>query len=350
MSLTSLSEVVPNRANVLLSPERFVLEVPRGLYHSMAIILLIVWYISSAATIFSNKYILSHLDGDAFSLGANQLVISVISGYIQIQFINKFHNQLDKNPIIMKNIFRDMMFIGAFRSVTVMLGLVALKYIAVSFVATIKSSSPLFTVIISRIILGEKTSNWTKFSMVPITLGLCLCSSFELSFNLFGFLCALGTNIFDCLQNVYSKILISGEHYRYSATELQFWASLLACIFQLPLLVYYVNIPLALKLTSKTLVFLYIFNGFVYHIQSVAAFAIMAYISPITHSVANTIKRALLIWISIIIFHNPVTFLSGAGTFIVIFGVIIYNEGRDVGKKTAITNMDNTTVLTWRHV
>ncbi|CAF0957720.1 unnamed protein product [Rotaria sordida] len=197
MSLTSLSEVVPNRANVLLSPERFVLEVPRGLYHSMAIILLIVWYISSAATIFSNKYILSHLDGDAFSLGANQLVISVISGYIQIQFINKFHNQLDKNPIIMKNIFRDMMFIGAFRSVTVMLGLVALKYIAVSFVATIKSSSPLFTVIISRIILGEKTSNWTKFSMVPITLGLCLCSSFELSFNLFGFLCALGTNIFD---------------------------------------------------------------------------------------------------------------------------------------------------------
>ncbi|CAF3672776.1 unnamed protein product [Rotaria sordida] len=152
------------------------------------------------------------------------------------------------------------------------------------------------------------------------------------------------------LQNVYSKILISGEHYRYSATELQFWASLLACIFQLPLLVYYVNIPLALKLTSKTLVFLYIFNGFVYHIQSVAAFAIMAYISPITHSVANTIKRALLIWISIIIFHNPVTFLSGAGTFIVIFGVIIYNEGRDVGKKTAITNMDNTTVLTWRHV
>ncbi|CAF0829225.1 unnamed protein product [Rotaria sordida] len=334
MSLTSLSEVVPNRANVLLSPERFVLEVPRGLYHSMAIILLIVWYISSAATIFSNKYILSHLDGDAFSLGANQLVISVISGYIQIQFINKFHNQLDKNPIIMKNIFRDMMFIGAFRSVTVMLGLVALKYIAVSFVATIKSSSPLFTVIISRIILGEKTSNWTKFSMVPITLGLCLCSSFELSFNLFGFLCALGTNIFDCLQNVYSKILISGEHYRYSATELQFWASLLA----------------SLKLTSKTLVFLYIFNGFVYHIQSVAAFAIMAYISPITHSVANTIKRALLIWISIIIFHNPVTFLSGAGTFIVIFGVIIYNEGRDVGKKTAITNMDNTTVLTWRHV
>ncbi|CAF2612439.1 unnamed protein product [Rotaria sp. Silwood2] len=350
MPLSSLSEVVPDKVHVLLSPERFVIEVPRGLYHSMAIIMLIVWYISSAVTLFSNKYILSHLNGDAFSLGTNQLVISVISGYIQIKFINKYHNQLGKNPLIIKNAYRDMMFIGAFRSVTVVLGLIALKYIAVSFVATIKSSSPLFTVIISRIMLGEKTSYWTKFSMIPITIGLCLCSSFELSFNLFGFLCALGTNIFDCLQNVYSKILISGEHYRYSAVELQFWTSLLACIFQLPLLVYYVDVPLALKLTSKTLAFLYIFNGLLYHIQSVAAFAIMAYISPITHSVANTIKRALLIWLSIIIFHNPVTFLSGAGTFIVIFGVIIYNEGRDVEKKPGILNSDKTAMLTWRHV
>jgi len=51
-----------------------------------------------------------------------------------------------------------MIFIGAFRSVTIVLGLISLKYIAVSFVATIKSSSPLFTVVISRIVLGEKTS------------------------------------------------------------------------------------------------------------------------------------------------------------------------------------------------
>ena len=58
---------------------------------------------------------------------------------------------------------------------------------------------------------------------------------------------------------------------------------LLACIFQVPLFFYYVDIPLTLKLTSKKLIFLYIFNGFFYHVQSVAAFAIMAYISPITH-------------------------------------------------------------------
>lgn len=345
-----LTEILPEKANVLLSPERLLLEVPQGLYHSMAIIMLITWYIASGATLFSNKYILSHFNGDAFSLGTNQLVISVISGFIQLQFWNKTPNPLFKNAAFMKIVFRDMIYIGAFRCVTIVLGLIALKYIAVSFVATIKSSSPLFTVLISRIILQERTSCWTKFSMVPITLGLCLCSSFELSFNLFGFFCALGTNIFDCLQNVYSKVLISDEHYRYTAIELQFWASLLACIFQIPLLLYYVDVRMALEMTSSELFWLYIFNGVVYHIQSVAAFAIMAYISPITHSVANTVKRALLIWLSVLIFHNPVTFLSGVGTLIVILGVILYNEGRDREKKPAMLKTESPTILTWREV
>lgn len=78
-------------------------------------------------------------------------------------------------------------------------------------------------------------------------------------------------------------MLISNEHYRYTAVELQFWASLLACVFQIPLLLYYVDVPLAFQYTSRQLFFLYIFNGFFYHVQSVAAFAVMAYISPITH-------------------------------------------------------------------
>lgn len=85
------------------------------------------------------------------------------------------------------------------------------------------------------------------------------------------------------LQNVYSKILISGEHHRYTAIELQFWASFIACFLQFPLTFYYVPVPTALTLTSNYLIILYILNGFAYHIQAVAAYAIMAYISPITH-------------------------------------------------------------------
>lgn len=43
------------------------------------------------------------------------------------------------------------------RFVTVVLGLVSLKNVAVSFAETVKSSAPIFTVIMSRLILGEYT-------------------------------------------------------------------------------------------------------------------------------------------------------------------------------------------------
>ena len=65
----SITEVVTKSPNVLLSPERLLLEVPQGLHNSMAIACLVIWYVSSGATLFSNKYILSSFNGDAFSLG-----------------------------------------------------------------------------------------------------------------------------------------------------------------------------------------------------------------------------------------------------------------------------------------
>lgn len=46
-------------------------------------------------------------------------------------------------------------------------------------------------------------------------------------------------------------------------------------------------------------------------------------------SVANTVKRAFLIWLSVIVFGNPVTFLSGLGTLTVTIGVLIYTKAKE---------------------
>ncbi len=49
-------------------------------------------------------------------------------------------------------------------------------------------------------------------------------------------------------------------------------------------------------------------------------------------SVVNTVKRAFLIWLSIILFGNEVTMLSGLGTVIVIIGVTLYNKAQEYDK------------------
>lgn len=82
-----------------------------------------------------------------------------------------------------------------FRFLVVYLGLVSLNYIAVSFTETIKSSAPLFTVIISRVMLKEKNGVFVQMSLIPIMLGLVLCSAYEASFTWIGFYAALGTNV-----------------------------------------------------------------------------------------------------------------------------------------------------------
>lgn len=81
----------------------------------------------------------------------------------------------------------------------------ALKQASISFVETIKSSSPLFTVIISRMLIGEMTGFWTNVSLVPIMIGLALCSSFEINFSFFGFLSAILTNLTEWLVKILFK-------------------------------------------------------------------------------------------------------------------------------------------------
>lgn len=106
------------------------------------------------------------------------------------------------------------------RFTTLVLGLTSLNYVAVSFTETIKSSAPIFTVIIAGIftgrfffiylksklnqqifinlkfeLSGEKTGLYVNLSLIPIMAGLALCSANELSFNLEGFIAALLTNL-----------------------------------------------------------------------------------------------------------------------------------------------------------
>ncbi len=45
---------------------------------------------------------------------------------------------------------------------------------------------------------------------------------------------------------------------------------------------------------------------------------------------SNTAKRAVLIWLSVLLFHNEVTLLSGLGTAVVIVGVLLYNKAREL--------------------
>merc|ERR1712106_176877 len=168
--------------------------------------------------------------------------------------------------------------------------------------------------------------------------GLAICSANELSFNLIGFAAALMTNISECAQNVYSKMLISGDAFKYSPSEMQFYTSVASFVVTLPTMVLLVDSSTITSMDTKML-FCLLVNGAFFHGQTIAAYYLMDFISPVTHSVANTGKRAFLIWTSVLLFGNEVTFLSGLGTVVVILGVLLYNVAMEVDKRQPGTRL-----------
>ena len=56
----------------------------------------------------------------------------------------------------------------------------------------------------------------------------------------------------------------------------------------------------------------------------------MGCMSPVSQSVANTLKRALLVWASILYFGNPVTNSGIVGILMVVSGVFLYNHVRRI--------------------
>ncbi|XP_013384812.1 solute carrier family 35 member E2-like [Lingula anatina] len=311
-----------------LNKAHVVLEEKEGLFNPRAMLFLILWYLFSAGTLFLNKHILTTLKGDPTLLSTMQMFCTTCLGFLQM-FLPLGMYKPVKREGKPPNFLRNMVLVGSMRFSTVLLGLVALKYVAVSFTETVKSSAPIFTVLISRLLIGETTGVYVLMSLVPIMGGLALCSAYELSFNIEGFTAALATNITECLQNVYSKMLVSGEKYRYTPAELQFYTSAASMVVQIPVGLLMIDFEHVWPNLTASMVTALILNGVFFHFQSISAYVLMGYISPVTHSVANTVKRAFLIWASVLIFGNAVTFLSGLGTVTVTIGVILYNKARE---------------------
>ncbi|XP_036316898.1 solute carrier family 35 member E2B [Pipistrellus kuhlii] len=312
--------------------ETTVIEADLGVWSSRALLYLTLWFFLSFCTLFLNKYILSLLEGEPSMLGAVQMLSTTCIGCLKI-FVPCCLHQHKVRLAYPPNFLMTMLFVGLMRFATVVLGLVSLKNVAVSFAETVKSSAPIFTVIMSRMILGEYTGLLVNLSLVPVMGGLALCTATEMSFNILGFSAALSTNIMDCLQNVFSKKLLSGDKYRFSAAELQFYTSAAAVAMLVPAWVFFMDLPVlgrsgrSFSYTQDVLLLL-LLDGVLFHLQSVTAYALMGRISPVTFSVASTVKHALSVWLSIIVFGNKITSLSAVGTVLVMAGVLLYNKAR----------------------
>ncbi len=188
----------------------------------------------------------------------------------------------------------------------------------------------------------------TYFSLLPLTLGVMLACSFELSANIFGLIYALGSTIVFVSQNIFIKRLhfhessatdrIDGsngptsvkgmfkaplEKEKLDKLNILFYSSGMAFLLMIPIwlynegggivLRYLFGSPTTSNTASTPLTFFFMFNGTVHFGQNIIAFSLLSVASPVTYSIAGLVKRIFVIVLSIIWFGQRTTPVQAFG-------------------------------------
>jgi len=78
----------------------------------------------------------------------------------------------------------------------------------------------------------------------------------------------------------------------------------------------------AVVLAGKTL----FYASVCFQLYQQLSFSVLERVSPVTHSVGNSLKRVVIIAASVIVFRNPVSATNIAGTALAIAGVVWYGR------------------------
>lgn len=207
---------------------------------------------------------------------------------------------------------------------------------------------PLFTVILSQIILRERYSKWVYLSLVPIVVGVVIASLTELSFDMIGLISALISTVGFSLQNIYSKKVLkdTGVHH----LRLLHMLGRLALVMCLPVWAYVdfnvIRTPSLVFNSDYRVIMLLLCDGALNWLQNIIAFSVMSLVTPLTYSVSSAFKRIFVIGVSLFILGNPVTGLNVFGMALTILGVLAYNQAKMYTKKQQHTLLPMTTTTT----
>ncbi|XP_012271081.1 solute carrier family 35 member E1 homolog [Orussus abietinus] len=291
--------------------------------------LCILWYLTSSSSNVVGKMLLSDFPYPMTVTMVQLTSITVYSG----PFFDLWGVRKATSEITWGYYYRLIVPLAIGKFMSNVFSHVSIWKVPVSYAHTVKATMPLFTVILSRVILKEKQTYRVYMSLVPIIGGVAIATLTELSFNMTGLLSALVSTMGFSLQHIYSKKVLheTGVHH----LRLLFILGRLALIMFLPIWLIYdarsllhdpvLNGPTGL---NHKVVALLVLDGVLNWIQNIVAFSVLSIVTPLTYAVANASKRIFVIAVTLFILGNPVTGLNVFGMTMAIMGVLFYNKAK----------------------
>ncbi|KAI9448777.1 TPT-domain-containing protein [Lactarius psammicola] len=302
-----------------------------------------LWYASSALSSNTGKAIM------------NQFRYPVTLTFVQFGFVAVYCLLL-MSPFIRfsrlrrptRAILRDTLPMGCFQVGGHIFSSMAISRIPVSTTHTIKALSPLFTVAAYALLFGVRYSAKTYISLFPLTVGVMLACSFDMSAsNFVGLLCAFGSAIVFVSSNIFFKKIMptgsSASHHKLDKLNLLFYSSSMAFLLMVPIWVFtdlpvfvamqtaepgHVKHPAHEHASTHSVAYYTFLNGIVHFAQNIIAFIILASVSPVTYSIASLFKRVAVICIALVWFNQHVHPFQGVGIGLTFLGLWMYNNAK----------------------
>lgn len=287
--------------------------------------LCILWYVVSSSNNVIGKMILSEFPYPMTVTMVQLTSITVYSGpFFNLWGVRKYVD------ISWRYYFKFIVPLALGKFLASVASHISIWKVPVSYAHTVKATMPLFTVILSRVILRERQTKAVYLSLVPIIVGVGIATLTELSFDMIGLITALLSTMGFSLQNIFSKKVLKETNVHH--LRLLHILGRLALFMFLPVWIYFDLFSVmkhpAITTGDYRVIALLFTDGVLNWLQNILAFSVLSIVTPLTYAVASASKRIFVIAISLFILGNPVTWVNIFGMLVAIMGVLCYNRAK----------------------
>ncbi|XP_023934752.1 solute carrier family 35 member E1 homolog [Bicyclus anynana] len=223
-------------------------------------------------------------------------------------------------------VLRVLLPLAAAKFLTTVCTQISLWKVPVSYAHTVKATTPLWTALLARVLLGERLARGVAGALLLIALGVGVASLTELQFDALGLGAALAAAALLSLQHLGAKHALRDARVHHLRL-----LQLLSALALLPLLPLWLSVEggaAARAPWTRRAAALLAADGVLAWLQAVAAFSVLSRISPLGYAVASAAKRACVVAASLLLLRNPAPPLNLAGMALALLGVLVYNRAR----------------------
>ncbi|KAE8702595.1 putative sugar phosphate/phosphate translocator [Hibiscus syriacus] len=264
------------------------------------------WYSSNIGVLLLNKYLLSNygFKYPIFLTMCHMMACSLLS-YIAIAWMKMVPMQTIRSRIQ----FLKISALSLVFCVSVVLGNISLRFLAVSFNQAVGATTPFFTAIFAYLVTLKREAWLTYITLIPVVTGVIIASGLQ-------------------LQELSKKL---------NSMNLLLYMAPIAVVFLLPTSLIMeenvVGIALALARDDVKIIWYLLLNSALAYFVNLTNFLVTNHTSALTLQVLGNAKGAVAVVVSILIFRNPVSVTGMLGYTLTVFGVILYGEAKKRSSK-----------------